>query len=170
MPYTPLLVPKVTPPRGETVLLARAPSHLSGEENRGVIVLSVPVTGRVVLFLPVAEVPQSEGSVGSDFWPLLFLIDDQDLHYHQAHRIPNAGVFVEPGRHREQGEKVMLQTTTVKLCHRLVGHKHSFHIAVAGHKSLLSYTCSSCKETEEIICSGAFWPGIVTFPEYIRKA
>lgn len=145
-------------------------SYLSGEKNSGVIVLPVPVTGRVVLLLPVTEVPQSEGSIGSHLGPLLFLVDDQDLHYHQAHGVPDAGVFVQPGCYREQGEKVVLQTTAVELCHGLVGHQHSFHVAVAGHKSLLSHAPSACKETEKVVCSGPFWPGIATIPEYIRKA
>lgn len=122
-------------------------SYLPGEENRGVIVAPVPVTGRVVLLLPAAEVPQTERSVGSHFWPLLFLIDDQDLYCHQANWISNAGVFVQPGRHREQGEQVVLKTTAMELCHWLVCHEHSFHITGAGHKSLLSFASSSCKET-----------------------
>lgn len=83
MPYIHLLITKLIPKRILSSL-AMSSSHLSGEKNRSVIVLCIPVTGRVVLLLPVAEVPQSEGSVGSYFWPLLFLIDDQDLHYHQA--------------------------------------------------------------------------------------
>lgn len=103
----PIFITKLTPKRTLSKLVLSS-SHLSGEKNRCVIVLGIAVTGWVVLLLPVAEVPQGEGSVGSHLWPLLFLIDDQDFHYHQADRIPNAGVFVQPGCHREQGEKVVL--------------------------------------------------------------
>lgn len=59
-------------------------SYLSGEQNCGVIVLCIPVTGAVVLFLPAAEIPKGESGVGGNFRSLLLLIYDQDLHHHQA--------------------------------------------------------------------------------------
>lgn len=132
--------------------------------------LPVPVTGLIVLFLPVTEVSQSEGSIGCHLGPLPFLIDDQDLHDHQVHRVADAGVFVQPGRQREQGEKVVLEPTAVELGHGLVGHQHGLHVAVAGYKSLLSYAPGACEETKRQVCSQAFRPRRATFPEYIRKA
>lgn len=78
-------------------------SYLSGEQNCSVIVLWIPVTGAVVLFLPAAEIPKGESCIGGNFWSLLLLVYDQDLHHHQANWIPNAGMLVKPGCHREQG-------------------------------------------------------------------
>lgn len=51
-------------------------SYLSGEKNGCVIVLGIPVTGRVVLFLPAAEIPQGESSIGGNLGTFLLLIYD----------------------------------------------------------------------------------------------
>lgn len=73
--------------------------HLPGEEDGSVIVLGVPVTGRVVLLLPAAEVAQSQGSIGGDVGSFALLVDDHDLYHHQADGVADAGVLVQLGRH-----------------------------------------------------------------------
>lgn len=60
-------------PQADTMIDSILP-HLSGEKNGCVIVLCIPVTGRVVLLLPAAEVPQGESSIGGNLWPLLLFI------------------------------------------------------------------------------------------------
>lgn len=118
--------------------------HLPGEEDCGVIVLRVPVTWWVVLLLPAAEVSQSQGSIGRDVRSLPLLVDDHDLHHHQADGVADAGVLVELGRHGEQRQEVVLQPAAVELSHGLVGHQHGLHVARAGHEPLFPFAPRFC--------------------------
>lgn len=122
--------------------------HLPGEEDGSVVVFGVPVTGRVVLLLPAAEVAQSEGSVGGDVGSFALLVDDHDLHHHQADGVADAGVLVELGRHREQRQEVVLQSAAVELGHRLVGHQHGLDVAGAGDESFFPFASHFCIERE----------------------
>ena len=60
-------------------------SHLSGEEQRRVVVLRVPLAGRVEPLLPGAEVEQSEASIAGDSGAHLFVLYHQHLHHHHVH-------------------------------------------------------------------------------------
>lgn len=97
----------------------------------------VPVTGRVVLLLPAAEVSQSQGCVGRDIGSLPLLVNDHDFHHHEADGIADAGVLVQLGRHGEQRQEIVLQPAAVELGHGLVGYQHGLHIAGAGHEPFL---------------------------------
>lgn len=75
--------------------------------------LGVPVAGRVVLLLPAAEVPQSQGGIGGDIRALALLVNDHDLHHHEADRVADAGVLVQLGGHGEQRQQVVLDRKSV---------------------------------------------------------
>lgn len=97
--------------------------YLSGEQNCSVIVLSMPVTGRIVLLLPVAEIPQGEGGIRGHIRSLLLIIDDHYFHYHQANGVLDTGMLVQFSSHRQEGKEVVLESTAMELCHRLVCYK-----------------------------------------------
>lgn len=49
-------------------------SYLSSEQDGCVIVFWVTITNRVVLLLPLAEVPQGKSSIIGDIWSLVFVM------------------------------------------------------------------------------------------------
>lgn len=123
--------------------------HLPGEEDCCVVVLCVPVTGWVVLFLPAAEVSQSQGRIGRDIGSLPLLVNDHDFHHHEADGVADAGVLVQLGRHGEQRQEIVLQPAAVELGHGLVGYQHGLHIAGAGHEPLLPSASRFCIKERE---------------------
>lgn len=62
-------------------IYCRLDPYLSSEQDDGVIMFWMTITGRVVLFLPLAEVPQGEGSIRRDVWSLFFVI-----YYHKFYQ------------------------------------------------------------------------------------
>lgn len=73
--------------------------------------LRVPLAGGVEQLLPVAEVAQGDAAVARDVGPLGLVLHQQHAHHHQAHSVLQAGVAVDLGRHRHDGQQVVLRKT-----------------------------------------------------------
>lgn len=97
--------------------------------------LGVAVAGWVVLPLPLAEVPEGHGGVGRHLGPALLLVHHQQLHHGQADGVVDAGVAVEAGRHRHDGQQVGFEPGAVELGHGLVSHKHDLQVTGCGHET-----------------------------------
>ena len=97
--------------------------------------LGVVVAGRVVLSLPLAEVPERQRSVGRDVGPVLLVVHHQQLYHGQTDGVVNGWVAIEARCHCHDGHEVWLQARTVKLRHGLVRHQHDFNIARGGHEA-----------------------------------
>ena len=68
----------------------------------------MPRAGRVEGLLPGAEVEQAEAPVAGDGGAHLLVLHHQHLHHHQVHRVLNAGMLIQLGRHGNQGQDVVL--------------------------------------------------------------
>lgn len=79
--------------------------------------LGVAVALGVVLPLPLAEVAEGHGGVGRHLGASLLLVHHQQLHHGQADGVVDAGVAVEAGRHRHDGQEVGLEPRAVELGH-----------------------------------------------------
>lgn len=79
------------------VILNIPNTYLSDKEHGGVVMLWVPLTRRIKVLLPRAEVPQSHAAIAGDLWTDLLILNHQHLHYDQIHRVFYAGVLVKLG-------------------------------------------------------------------------
>lgn len=109
--------------------------YRSGEENRGVVMLRVAVAGWVVLPLPLAEVPEGHGGIRGHLRAVLLLVHHQQLHHRQADGVVDAGVAVQAGGHRHDGQQVGFEPCAVELSHGLVSHNHDLQVARGGDKA-----------------------------------
>lgn len=110
-------------------------AYRPGEEHRGVIVLRVAVTRRVVLPLPLAEVTERHGCIRRHLGAPLLLVHHQQLHNCQADGVVDAGMAVEAGCHRHDGQEVGFEPSAVELSHGLVSHQHDLQVARSGNET-----------------------------------
>lgn len=103
--------------------------------------LRVAVAGWVVLPLPLAEVPEGHGGIRGHLRAVLLLVHHQQLHHRQADGVVDAGVAVQAGGHRHDGQQVGFKPCAVELSHGLVSHNHDLQVARGGDEAPCAMVC-----------------------------
>lgn len=57
----------------------------------------VTIAGRIMLLLPLAEVPQGEGGIFCDIWSMFFNFYHHKFYHRECNRVVNSWVAVNAG-------------------------------------------------------------------------